>query len=236
MGLPAFYLEKTSQEQNQIMNDKLKLGVIFGGRSGEHDVSLMSARSVLSVLDPNKYEVFPIGITQQGVWVNGENNAGMHLLDALWERKTEGLTRVTLLPELGQNTLYAIHETAGGTQLEALGNLDVVFPVLHGTFGEDGTIQGLFELSDLAYVGANVLGSSVGMDKGLFKDVMRANGVPVVESILATRAEIEQNPQAVIARAEAIAPQVPRLPALYQTGQPRFIGWHNQVPHPLRPV
>lgn len=181
---------------------KLRLGILFGGRSGEHDVSLMSARSVLSVLDPDKYEVIPIGITQQGIWVSGVNNEGASLLDALWERKTDGLTRVTLLPELGQSTLYAIREEKDGSRLEALAALDVIFPVLHGTFGEDGTVQGLFELANLAYVGANVLGSAVGMDKVLFKEVMRANGVPVVDSILATRGEIESDPQGVIARAE----------------------------------
>ncbi len=165
----------------------------------------MSARSVLAVLDPNKYEVIPIGITQQGVWVSGKNSAGASLLDALWEHKTEGLTRVTLLPELGQNMLYALRETAEGTRLEALASLDVIFPVLHGTFGEDGTVQGLFELANIAYVGANVLGSAVGMDKALFKDVMRANGIPVVPSMLTTRGEIEKNPPAVIAAAEALA-------------------------------
>ncbi|RPJ50958.1 MAG: D-alanine--D-alanine ligase [Chloroflexi bacterium] len=187
------------------MNGKLRLGILFGGRSGEHDVSLMSARSVLSVLDPNKYEIIPIGITQQGVWVCGTNSEGAGLLDALWERKTGGLTRVTLLPELGQSTLYAVHEKDGGERLEALANLDVIFPVLHGTFGEDGTVQGLFELADLAYVGANVLGSAVGMDKAMFKDVMRANVIPVVESICITRGEIEADIQGVIARAEGLA-------------------------------
>jgi D-alanine-D-alanine ligase len=165
----------------------------------------MSARSVLSVLDPGKYEVFPIGITQQGIWVSGINNEGAGLLDALLERKIEGLTRVTLLSERGQNALYALQETAGGTHLQMLAHLDVIFPLLHGTFGEDGTVQGLFELADLAYVGANVLGSSVGMDKALFKDVMRANGIPVVPSIMTTRGEIEQDTTAVINRAEAMA-------------------------------
>ncbi len=187
------------------MNGKLRFGILFGGRSGEHDVSLMSARSILSVLDPTKYEVIPIGITQQGVWVTGTNHEGASLLDALWDRKTDGLTRVTLLPELGQSTLYAIREGKDGERLEALTSLDVIFPVLHGTFGEDGTVQGLFELTDLAYVGANVLGSSVGMDKALFKDVMRANGIPVIESILTTRGEIEKDPPGVIARAEEMA-------------------------------
>jgi D-alanine-D-alanine ligase len=148
------------------------------------------------VLNPDKYEIIPIGITQQGQWVTGPN-----LVDALWNHQTENLTRVALLPDAGQNTLYAIR----GGQLEPIATLDVIFPILHGTFGEDGTVQGLFELSDLAYVGANVLGSSVGMDKALFKDVMRANGLPVIESIIAQRGEIERDPQGVIAQAEALA-------------------------------
>ena len=179
------------------MNGKLHLGVLFGGRSGEHEVSLMSARSILSVLNRQKYEIIPIGITRQGVWLTGPN-----VLDALQSDSTEGLTRVTLLPEVGQNILYAIH----GETLQPLSTLDVIFPVLHGTFGEDGTIQGLFELSDLAYVGANVLSSAVGMDKGVFKDVMRANGLPVLDSIIVTRNEIQSDPGAVIARAEGMAP------------------------------
>lgn len=179
------------------MNGKLKLGILFGGRSGEYEVSLMSAHSVFSVLNRQKYEVIPIGITQQGIWLSGPN-----ALEAFQSGKTDGLTRVTLLPEVGQNTLYAIQ----GETLKPLHTLDVIFPVLHGTFGEDGTVQGLFELADLAYVGANVLSSAVGMDKGLFKDVMRANGLPIVDSIVAGRAEIMNDPQSVIIKAEALAP------------------------------
>lgn len=195
------------------MNGKLRIGILFGGRSGEHEVSLMSARSVLSVLDPQKYEVTPIGITEQGVWVSNCTTGahsdaialGYDLVQALWDRKTDGLTRVTLLPETGQNTLYTIVGAGDALQMKQLATLDVIFPVLHGTFGEDGTLQGLFELSDIAYIGANVLGSAVGMDKALFKDIMRANDIPVVPSIIASRAEIERDAQAVIARAEAVA-------------------------------
>jgi D-alanine-D-alanine ligase len=187
------------------MNGKLRLGVIFGGRSGEHEVSLMSARSIIAVLDPEKYEVTQVGITRQGQWLAGRNSAGASPLDALQSGQTEGLARVTLLPEAGQKTLYAIRDAAGGQRLEALAELEVVFPVLHGTFGEDGTLQGLFELADLAYVGAGVLGSAVGMDKALFKEVMRASNLPVVESITAVRGQIEQDPQAVIAQAETLA-------------------------------
>lgn len=180
------------------MDGKLRLGVVFGGRSGEHEVSLMSARSVLSVLDPNKYEVTQIGITHSGVWLTGPD-----MWEALTNGKTEGMTRVTLLPEAGQSTLYSIDPANG--KMEAVTVLDVIFPLLHGTYGEDGTIQGLFEMADLAYVGANVLGSSVGMDKSLFKDVMRAHGLPVADSITVTRAGIQADIQSVIAQAETLA-------------------------------
>jgi len=179
------------------MNGKLRLGLLYGGRSGEHDVSLMSARSVLPVLDADKYEVIQIGITRDGAWVTGPD-----LWDALWNGQTAGLMPVTLLPDTGKNTLYAIREG----RLEPLAELDVIFPLLHGTFGEDGTLQGLLELADLAYVGANVLSSSVGMDKALFKDVLRANHLPIVESILVLRSQIERDPEAIIAQAEALAP------------------------------
>lgn len=181
-------------------NGKRTLGVIFGGRSGEHEVSLMSARSVFPVIDTKKYEIIPIGITQQGVWISAPGATGTEVLDALQTGKLGRLTRVSLLPEAGQAVLYAI----GDDRLEAIAHLDVVFPLLHGTFGEDGTMQGLLELTDLAYVGAGVLGSAVGMDKALFKDVMRAHGLPVVESITVTRAQIEQDAQGVIAQAEAL--------------------------------
>jgi D-alanine-D-alanine ligase len=185
------------------MMKKLNLGVIFGGRSGEHDVSLMSARSVLSVLNPQKYIVYAIGITRQGAWLTAESPS--LVLEALQKDSHEGTTRVTLLPETGQATLYAIHGEEDNQRLEALVDLDVIFPVLHGTFGEDGTIQGLFEMAGLAYAAAGVLGSAVGMDKALFKDVMRANGLPVVESIIVDRSQIEQDINAVIARAESLS-------------------------------
>jgi len=187
------------------MNGKIRLGVLFGGRSGEHEVSLMSARSLLSVLDPEKYEVTPIAITRHGQWLAGTNSAGAGPLDALQSQQTKGMLRVTLLPDAGERTLYAIHETQAGRCLESLTELDVIFPVLHGTFGEDGTLQGLLEISDLAYVGAGVLGSAVGMDKALFKEVMRSRGLPVVESITVIRSQIEQDSQAVIAQSEALA-------------------------------
>ena len=167
------------------MAEKLRVAVIFGGRSGEHEVSLMSARSVLSVLDLAKYEVTQIGITHDGAWLTGED-----LIGKFEQNKLEDLDHFVLSPD----PLDRVRNTK-----EAI---DVYFPVLHGTFGEDGTIQGLFEMADVAYVGAGVVGSAVGMDKGVFKEVMRANDIPVVESVLALRADIENDMKSVIERAE----------------------------------
>jgi D-alanine-D-alanine ligase len=180
--------------------DKTRIGVIFGGRSGEHEVSLMSARSVLSVLDRSKYEIVPIGITHEGTWLTGEGG-----LEAFQNGQTEGMTRVTLLPYPGDRWLYAIRQDAGAQSLEKLVRLDVVFPVLHGSFGEDGTLQGFLELADLAYVGAGVLGSAVGMDKGLFKDVMRTHGVPVLNSIIVNRSQVETDRSTVITAIEKMS-------------------------------
>ena len=175
-------------------DQKLRVGVLFGGRSGEHEVSLMSARSVLAALDPARYEVTQIGITHDGLWVSGEN-----VLDALQSEQVNGLSPAALLPDPTRNGLWL--GSVGGEQVP----LDVIFPVLHGTFGEDGTLQGLLEMADLAYVGAGVLGSALGMDKSVFKDVMRANDIPVVDWIVALRGEIESDLQAVVERAMRVA-------------------------------
>jgi D-alanine-D-alanine ligase len=163
---------------------KLHVAVLFGGRSGEHEVSLMSARSVLSVLDPAKYEVTQVGITQEGTWLTGED-----VLGKFEQNKLDGLTHFVLSPDPS----------------DAEHTIDVFFPVLHGTFGEDGTLQGLFELADVAYIGAGVVGSAVGMDKGVFKDVMIANNIPVVDTLVVLRSEIESNMNAIIAEAETLS-------------------------------
>jgi len=176
-------------------NKKLHIAVIFGGRSGEHEVSLLSARSVLAALDPSKYNVTQIGITHEGKWLTGEDVVGK-----FESGKVEGLESVIISPDPSESGVYVLR----GKKMEKLSDVDVYFPVLHGTFGEDGTIQGLLELADSAYVGAGVLGSSVGMDKGVFKDVMRSNNIPIVESIIVLRSEIEKNINAVIEKAEKV--------------------------------
>jgi len=180
-------------------NRKLKVAVLFGGRSGEHEVSLMSARSVLSVLDKNRYEVVEIGITHEGTWLTGEN-----VLEALEAGSTKKLSPVVVSPDPSEKGIYVLESAASAIRLENYSDVDVFFPVLHGTFGEDGTLQGLFELADVAYVGAGVLGSSVAMDKGLFKDVMRSNGIPVLESVVVFRSEIQNDMEAIIEKAEKV--------------------------------
>jgi D-alanine-D-alanine ligase len=178
---------------------KLRVAVLFGGRSGEHDVSLMSARSVLAALDPEKYEVTQVGITLDGEWLNGVNT-----LESFSQGNFENLNRVVLPSEPSHSALYILKSNGSTEIMEKLADVDVFFPVLHGPFGEDGTLQGLLELADVAYVGAGVVGSSVGMDKGVFKDVMRANGIPIVESILVLRSDVEKDIHAVIEKVEAM--------------------------------
>jgi len=176
--------------------NKLRVAVLFGGRSGEHEVSLMSARSVLSVLDPDKYEVTQVGITQEGTWLTGKD-----VLDKFESKKMNGLLSVLVSPDPSEKGIYVFEGFSG---LRKWSDVDVFFPVLHGSFGEDGTLQGLFELADVAYVGSGVVGSSVGMDKGVFKDVMVANGIPVADTLVVLRSEIQKDIVAVIERAEQI--------------------------------
>jgi D-alanine-D-alanine ligase len=175
---------------------KLRVAVIFGGRSGEHEVSLMSARSILGALDREKYDIVELGITHDGEWKTGEN-----VLQAMLE-DSDALLPAALLPDPTRSSLYHIRTTNFEESLDSLGPVDVFFPVLHGTFGEDGTLQGMLEMQEAAYVGAGVLGSSLGMDKGVFQAVMRAHNLPVVETLVATRAEIEKDMDALLRKAE----------------------------------
>ena len=164
-------------------NKRLRVGVIFGGRSGEHEVSLASAASVIRALDPEKYEAVPIGITKDGRWLVGTGAQKM-----LPEVLKSG-ERVWLPPDPTSATLVPMTPSAEHPAV----SVDVVFPVLHGTFGEDGTVQGLLELAGLPYVGAGVLASSVGMDKDVQKRLFAEAGLPIVPFIAVRRSEWERD-------------------------------------------
>ncbi len=178
---------------------KIRVGVIFGGRSGEHEVSLQSARSVMQALDPAKYEVVPIGIDKNGRWLTGDPLAAL---------TTGGASQqATLLPDPQSASLMQVEESERRvTGLTAVTQLDVIFPVLHGPYGEDGTVQGLLELANLPYVGAGVVGSAVGMDKAIFKQVMAANRLPVLPWRLVLSSQWRAQPKAVLAAIEAELP------------------------------
>jgi D-alanine-D-alanine ligase len=172
---------------------RLRIGVIFGGRSGEHEVSLASASSVLNALDSSRYEIVPIGITQEGRWVSAPNALRMMV-----DRSGSLLPERFLVPEPGRRGLVRAGAPAGGTR-----RLDVVFPLVHGTFGEDGTVQGLLELADLPYIGAGVLASAVGLDKIVQKELFRQAGLPVVRSTWLFSSFAHRHPAAVVRQVES---------------------------------
>jgi D-alanine-D-alanine ligase len=180
------------------MARRIRLGLIFGGRSAEHEVSLMSARSVLQAIDKEKYDVTMIGITKQGKWIAGGNP-----LAALGAGDTSATSEAALLAEPGHRELLTLSgaREQRAVKLAAVAELDVVFPLLHGPYGEDGTLQGLLELADLPYVGSGVLGSALAMDKAVCKELLRAHGIPVVDWWLITRPEIERDAAKVAALA-----------------------------------
>jgi D-alanine-D-alanine ligase len=198
-----------------VMAKKLRVGVLFGGRSGEHEVSLLSAASILKAIDRKKFEVVPIGITKEGRWLGSADAHGLLEGDqSLAGRKLRaGDPEVTpgakLLHE-GMPTLMAPEPAGAGSSTGELKRriadkaaaIDVVFPVLHGTFGEDGTIQGLFELAGIAYVGSGVLGSSAGMDKDVMKRLFAQAGLPIVKHVTVLRGEWEGSPRKTITRIE----------------------------------
>jgi len=172
---------------------KIRVGVLFGGISEEHDVSLMSARSILDTLSRDKYEVTEIGITRDGRWFSGA-----HVLESLQAGTMESLQPIYLLPQPDHGRLYL----QNGSALRSFAELDVFFPVLHGTYGEDGLIQGLFELSQVPYVGAGVTASATCMNKSLFKHLMRSVRIPVVDSIEFNRTQLEKQLDEVIVEVE----------------------------------
>ena len=178
---------------------KLRIGLIFGGRSGEHEVSLASATSVMANLDREKYEVVPIGITKEGGWLLGTEPARLMAaeqhINHTENTETETTTAVTLTGDPRMRRLIPLES---GEQLQDNGALDVIFPVLHGTYGEDGTLQGLLDMADVPYVGCGVLGSALGMDKEKMKMVFQAVGLPSVDYLVYRRNEWERSPTTIM--------------------------------------
>src|SRR3954454_24182170 len=177
---------------------KRRIGVLFGGRNSEHEVSLTSARAVMQALDHDKDDVVPIGITKDGRWVWG----GDTLLALERADDPRILTREPAPGVVSDST--ALAETPGRLPGEAtpMEQLDVILPILHGLYGEDGTLQGMLELADVAYMGCGVLASAVGMDKGVMKAAFAAAGLPQVPYVLIRRSDWERDGGAVVEHVE----------------------------------
>jgi D-alanine-D-alanine ligase len=177
------------------MTSKIRVGVIFGGRSGEHEVSMRSARAVIESFDRERYEVVPINISKEGRWLSPAESSALlpesarGMISANVSGADEALTIV------GDPSRRGLHrlESVGGGGASAQ-RLDVVFPVMHGTYGEDGTIQGLLEMAGLPYVGCGVLASSCGMDKVAMKALFREAGLPICKHVWFLRGEWEREP------------------------------------------
>jgi D-alanine-D-alanine ligase len=193
---------------------KLRVGILFGGRSGEHEISLLSAASVFKAIDQNKYDVVPIGITKDGRWLTASDAEKLlHGKAGEGARPTHSSSlragdpdstasaavlqngeAVVVPPEPHKASLTPFQsDTPVRRASDRAINVDIIFPVLHGTFGEDGTIQGLLELADIPYVGAGVLGSAAGMDKDIMKSLFRAAGLAIVKHVTVLRSEWESS-------------------------------------------
>jgi D-alanine-D-alanine ligase len=186
------------------MAKKLRVGILFGGRSGEHEVSLLSAASVLGAIDRDKFDVTPIGITKEGRWLAAADARGLLNGDAgaVGRRLRAGDPEATLGARLLSEGIPTLMAPEPASQSQTGKAIDVVFPVLHGTFGEDGTIQGLFELAGIAYVGSGVLGSAAGMDKDVMKRLFSEAGLPIVKDVTLLRADWEKAPRKAISMVE----------------------------------
>ena len=226
------------------MAKKVRVGVLFGGRSGEHEVSLLSAASVLKNIDKKKYDVVPIGITKDGRWVTsghaeqllrGEHKDSERNLRAGDPDYTESAAVLAkgesvLVPPVPSSESGSLipFESDSNRQLGRAGDhlisVDIIFPVLHGTFGEDGTIQGLLELADIAYVGAGVLGSAAGMDKDVMKRLFAAAGLPIVKHVTVLAQRVGKRSR----RSSQAAREETQVSLLREAGKSRQLGRNQQ--------
>ena len=226
------------------------MGVLFGGRSGEHEVSLLSAASVLKAIDKKKYDVVPIGITKEGRWVTAAHaerllkgqSFGPHPPRPLRAGDPETTSAAAVLakgegvvvpPIPGENHSALVPFETASSELHAAHSsidVDIIFPVLHGTFGEDGTIQGLLELADIPYVGAGVLGSAAGMDKDVMKRLFRDAGIPIVKHITVLRSAWRDGTE----ESSATGREGAALSRVRETRKPGLVGRYQQGPRRQR--
>ena len=186
---------------------KLKIGVIFGGRSSEHEISIRSARTVIEQIDKDKYDVVPIAITKEGNWLNPVE--ALRLLPAETQKflnesvENYPNNSIALIGDTKYKGLTRLKKSENSENAEMLAPLDVIFPVLHGTFGEDGTIQGLLEMADIPYVGCGVLASACGMDKVVMKTLFRDAELSLCKYVWFLRSEWERDKDAVLKQTES---------------------------------
>lgn len=174
------------------LKKKIRVGVIFGGRSGEHEVSLRSAESIINALDKSRYEIVPIGITQEGRWLISRDAAAL-LPESVMSSDSQQQVAI-----IGDPTAQGLMHLSQNGEAPNTQPLDVVFPVLHGTYGEDGTIQGLLEMAGVPYVGCGVLASATGMDKVVMKQLFERAGLTVTPYRWFLRSSWEENPKKVL--------------------------------------
>lgn len=181
---------------------KIRVGLIYGGRSGEHEVSLASANSVSASLDKEKYEVVPLAITKSGTWLLG-TEPGQLIAAAQQAAETVEVTpQTTAVTLTGDPNVRGLIPVQSSSDLGNQGALDVIFPVMHGTYGEDGSLQGLLDMANIPYVGCGVLGAALGMDKEKMKMIFQTIGLPIVEYLVFKRNEWERAPEKILDRVE----------------------------------
>jgi D-alanine-D-alanine ligase len=174
------------------MSEKLNVLILFGGKSGEHEVSLMSATNVIKAIDKERYNIYMIGITRQGRWMAYKGDVDK-IADGSWEKEAEGLDREETISLLFSSLFKG----------EAKSSMDVVFPVLHGPNGEDGTMQGLLEMLDIPYVGCGVMASALGMDKEFSKQLFARAGLPMGDYTVILKTDIEKDMASAISLVES---------------------------------
>jgi D-alanine-D-alanine ligase len=175
---------------------KIRVAVVFGGRSGEHDVSLRSAETIMGALDPARYEIVPIGITREGEWVTGGDPLAELEAGSPFFGLESGAASARVSSSPSPSTAGAAPGMMPGTVVDTV---DVVFPALHGPMGEDGTVQGMLELAGVPYVGSGVLGSAMAMDKAVTKLILTQAGLPQLPWRLIHRSDWRRDPEAIIA-------------------------------------